>query len=342
MGRRGSALSYVIVMVFAITSVVIASTRVSSQTESEFNGRYNEARFKSLADGAVAEAIADAHKGTLATGSRSTTISGVTLSTRVTQNSRFDQAFDLEVSALIGDRTYKVTQTIGKRRPNPVFYAVWSGGDHLDNTFSTTVNGSIYVGGAATFTGVTAVENDMLTRNTPSLAANTVGGHLISGARAQTIVTVPATLYPPLGTEIPASRVANLTFSGLDSAGLYPVQFRNGNLNLSGGTLSGKGTVYVSGNLIIEGNLNYATADSRVLFIIGGNLRVQNTVASMVGSYFAIGRNNLLPTNLAVLRGNLIAGDRIERSGTLNVTQDNGLLSRDEAMKHRVPGIWTP
>lgn len=76
MKRRGSALAYVIIVVFSITSVIIVSARLASATDQAYSNQYARARFDSMADGVVAQAISDCYRGTIATGNRTTNYDG--------------------------------------------------------------------------------------------------------------------------------------------------------------------------------------------------------------------------------------------------------------------------
>lgn len=92
---------------------------------------------------------------------------------------------------------------------------------------------------------------------------------------------------------------------------------------------SGAGTIYVTGNLIITGNLSYCNGTSKadvpsVGFVVGGNITVSPGVASIVGSYVANGgfttQSNLTPANRSATTGDvqfLINGSMIASSYNL-------------------------
>lgn len=343
MKRQGSALIYVIVVIFSITSVVLMSARIASSTEQGFNNHLEAAQFKTQSDGAIAEAIADAHKGTLAVGNRTTAYSNRSVSTRVTAHPSMSRAYQLEVTGTTEGRTYQATRTIGNRtKPHPLYYGMWSALDHNDNRNSTTIEGSLYVGGTATFEGNLVVSEDALIRGSWTMSSPAVIGHTLTGVRTQVATAVSSAAYLAAGTSLASGTVGDINFGAADATG-YPLQTRVGNYTLSGGVISGRGTIYVSGTLTIDGNYNYADAQSRVLFIVGGRVRVQSNVTSIVGSYFATGRATLNSPTLSVLRGNICTADRVDRSGTVNLVQDMAFLdSAAECLKHRVPGIWTP
>lgn len=341
MHRRASALVYVIIVVFSITSVVIVTAKLASSSDSTYSQSYADAQFKAMVDGAVAEAKADAYKGTLATGSRTSTFTSRNASVTVSKPATLSRSFQLDVSASINGREYRATKIIGNRAtPHPTFYGLWTTSNYTDSTLATALNGSAYFLGDCALSGAWTVSDDLLVKGASTLnVGSAVTGHFLTGVRTQAMPTAVAANYTSVGTSV-GNSLTDVTF-GAESGGFYPVFAKGaGNMTLGGGTMTGKGTLYVAGNLTVNGNYNYANADSRAVIIVGGRMTVAAGVTQLAGTFYVLGRIDMTGTTLTIPRGNLCTGNVLSRTPTaLNVTQDRTFLdSADECRKHRLPG----
>lgn len=339
--RRGSALVFVVIVVFSITSVVLVTAKLSSASATEYTNRLQEAQFKSMSDGVVAQVKSDSYLNTITTGTRNTAYDRGSVTTTVAQHPTLPRAYLLNIVSQIGDRTFAETKVIGNRaKPNPTYYGLWVGAAYSDSALNTNVTGSAYFASMSTLSGAWTVSNDFLTGGTATLSlGSTVGGHYLTAVRAQTMPISTAANYAG-GTAL-GNTATNLTF-GAESGGFYPVFSKGtGNLTLSGGTISGRGTVFVAGNLNINGNYNYADASSRVVFIVKGRITFGTLVTQAAGTYLAETQMSLSGVSLTVPRGNLCTNGAFNRLlCAVNVTQDTAFLdSPGEAAKHRLPGF---
>lgn len=340
MKRRGSAMVFVIIVVFSITSVVLVAAKLSSASETEYVNNLQDAQFDAMADGSLSQLKADAYKNAVSVGTRSNTFDKGTVTTAVAAHPTLPRAYLLTMTGRIGDRDFRRVKVVGNRvRPNPSFYGLWVAGIYSDSTLATRVDGSAYFAANATISGPWTVTKDYLNGGAATLnVGTTVSGHYLTGVRAQTMTTSVATNYT--GTAL-GNSMADLTF-GPESGGFYPVSTKAaGNLTLSGGTISGKGTVFVAGNLTINGNYNYADTNSRVVFIVKGRLTVGATATQIVGTYLVESRIDLSGVTLTVPRGNLCTAGTINRTlCALDITQDMAFLdSQAECTKHKIPGF---
>lgn len=341
MKRRGSAMVFVIIVVFSITSVVLVAAKLSSASETEYVNNLQDAQFDAMADGSLSQLKADAYKNAVSVGTRSNTFDKGTVTTAVAAHPTLPRAYLLTMTGRIGDRDFRRVKVVGNRvRPNPSFYGLWVGGTYSDSALATRVDGSAYFAANATISGPWTVTKDYLNGGAATLnVGTTVGGHYLTGVRAQTMTPSSAANYTG-GTSL-GNTATNLTF-GPESGGYYAIFNKGtGNLTLSGGTISGKGTVYVAGNLTISGNYNYADANSRVVFIVKGRLTVNATATQIVGTYLVENRIDLSGVTLTVPRGNLCTSGTINRLlCALDITQDMAFLdSQAECTKHKIPGF---
>lgn len=344
MKRRGSALVYVIIVVFSITSVVVVSAKLSSASENEFQTAYREAQFKTMSDGVVAETVSDSYRQVASIGNKNTTFTLGNLTTNVAEHPTMKRAYVLNISGTLADRSYATKRVIGKReRAHPAYYGLWVNSNYSDSLLGTTVNGSAYFAGSALLSGVWNITEDFLVRGSSTISlGTTVGGSYLTGVRAQTMPTFAAGTYSPQSTTIATNTQADITFAGLDAQGKYPSRVRTGNFSLSGGTLSGKGTVVVDGNLNVNGNYNYSSADSRVVFLVTGNMNINLLCSQLAGTYIVLGRISVSSLAVDVTRGNICTNGQLQRlTAALTITQDDTFLEQhDERVKHRLPGFF--
>jgi len=344
MKRRGSALVYVIIVVFSITSVVLVSAKLSSASENEFQSAYRDAQFKTLSDGVIAETVADSYKQTVSVGSKSTNFGMASLTTDVAEHATMRRAYVLNIRGTLADRPYELKRVIGKReRPHPAFYGLWVKSNYTDSALGTTIDGSAYMTGSALLSGPWTVTEDFLVRGTATLSlGTTVGGSHLTGVRDQTMPDFPRSDYEPQGTLLPTNTGGNITFGGLDPQSKYPLLVRAGNYNLSGGTISGRGTYFIDGNLNVNGNYNYTDANARAVFLVRGNLTVGALTTQMVGTYIVRGRVTISGVTLDVTRGNICTDNEFRRLlAAVKITQDDTFLEQsEERVKHRLPGYF--
>ena len=105
----------------------------------------------------------------------------------------------------------------------------------------------------------------------------------------------------------------------------------------------GLGTDYSVGSVQLEVGVSYPTLENRAIFIVEGDLRVNNNVNRLDGTWFVRGtlRIDNAGTALAMTRGALIALGPVEINRDLTINADNTFwTSRNEGTKHRAPGFW--
>lgn len=345
MHRRGSALVYTIIVVFSVTAIVIAQARVATASNVHFSSKYASAKFASMADGLVDQAKADCYKsnGVLPSTLGATYTDG-SVSATVSSHPTLKRAYELKVEGTVGGVVQVRRYAIGNRKAHPVFFGMWNDDNYNDASLATTLNGSAYIGGNSSFIGGWTVTGDLFVRGsaTAVLAPNVSGNYLV-GIRDRAMPPTPKADFTPVSTSIATSSRGSFSFNGVDANGYYPCLRRGSSLNMTGGVLSGKGTVLVDGNLDINGNYNYADSDSRVVFIVEGDLNINALATQIVGTFYVKDDIKLNGVSLNVLRGNLCAKKEIKRSlCLLTLTQDAVFVSsEDEARGHRVPGYWT-
>jgi len=331
----------VIVVVFSVTAVVLAGVKISWGSNADQQRRLERVQFLAMADGAVAEVISLAHKGTLTLGDRTSTYSGGTITTNVATHPSVARAYLLTIEGEVSGERYSIQRTIGDRKTNPVHYALWVHNDYeSDSLLSTQINGSAFFKKKLALLGAWSVSDDLLVRETSSLSGGTtIDGNYLVGVRNQSFHDFAKSSYedyPTIGNS-----AGNLTFGG-EVGGYYAGRIKStGALTLNGGTISGKGTVYVDGDLRVNGNYNYANADSRVVFLVRGKVQFGLLATQVVGVFYARNDVEISSLNLNVLRGCIATDNAFKRTlAALTITHDAEMLNPVECAKHRVPGYY--
>ena len=105
------------------------------------------------------------------------------------------------------------------------------------------------------------------------------------------------------------------------------------------GTVSGRGTVFVNGDLTLSGDLRYADGDSRVAFVVKGNISVASAASTVEGFFFADG-NLITQRALNVPRG-AFAVANLSTDKALTIVRDNAVRDdTEEAARLRLPYYW--
>lgn len=321
----------------------MAQARFSSAANAGFTNTYNRAKFDAMADGLVDEVKANCYKETVTAGSYPVTYTNGAVDGNIRAGTT-PRSYDITITGQVAGQSFQKTVRIGNRKSHPAFFALWTKKIYSDSLLATTVVGSAYFGDDATFTGSWSVNGDLLVAGVVSgLGTPTVQDNFLKGVRTKEFTDPPMPPLKAAATALSGGSKGDFTFTGLDSDGYYPCWKRDANFSLSGGTLTGKGTVVIDGNLSINGNYSYGTAGSRVVFIVNGDLNVNTLVTQIVGTYYVKRKIKLNGVALTIPRGNLCGKETLERAlCALDITQDTIFLQDEgEALSHRMPGYWT-
>jgi hypothetical protein len=241
-------------------------------------------------------------------------------------------------------RTITETRIIGMRKlPTPFCYALFlnTGMTYSGKltTGAAAANGDVYCNGALVLTGLGSVINgDLECSAAVSLGTATVTGNQNANITPLAFPTVVNTNY---------STVANLTVAGgtigtrtfPTTASQYYLIYSSANTNING-TFTGKGTIFVNGNVTINGAVLYGNATSRVAIIAKGSITF-TTSAACNGLYYA-GTSCSLPLGgITITKGSIVAGSLGTLLSPMTITNDTTAWTDiTEGTKHRLPGLY--
>lgn len=170
--------------------------------------------------------------------------------------------------------------------------------DHLN----TIINGDAMATGAISITSIT--------------------GNTTPGAAAYSFPPMSVAYYQGIADRTFTNLTLNGgTFSFLQANEVVCV---TGNLDVNSATvISGTGTIFVTGNVNLTGDLAYADGNSRVAILANSNIQIQ-TATSLVGLFYA---SDISADNGFTLTGSLVANtfNNWNGSGVISITRDTGV-----------------
>jgi cytoskeletal protein CcmA (bactofilin family) len=202
-------------------------------------------------------------------------------------------------------------------------YAVFSGSSSSTMTMrgnGTTVTGNIHSNDSIRIMGNDHVINGNVTAKNGVQSFNTtVKGLINQTAPIVPMVQVDFNAYQALATK---TYPTNTIFSNMDISGVWMV---NGNCQINGGLVTGKGILLVNGDLQISGNgLQYLTSDNQLAIYVKGNVQITATGTNIKGTLYAPNGNIRIAGSGNTFYGALIANS-IEWAGadvTINGSYD--------------------
>lgn len=291
--QRGSALIFCVILITAITvyfvaaqELMMASVRTQARVEERTRANY---ALESIANFAASEFA----RGIYTTSSvRSSTYLGRPVSATVTDNDgAIPKTLRMECSAQFRDRTHSATHIRGKSFASPWHYAIVAT-DKLEWVTPVTTTGpapgaSVYKVGDVTNMGSShTVNGDLEATGTINPTGITVSGTQWQDAPALVVPGLSIAAIIGMGLpNYPAANLSGYTFTDRMD-GTHEVVYRLGNLNMSG-TFAGRGTVVVTGNININGNMDYANAGSTLAIICLGDVTFGAPRTTAVGLVYA-------------------------------------------------------
>lgn len=248
--------------------------------------------------------------------------------------------------------SYRYSRVIGTRQPAPYAFAFFSNTNAALKKATMGAGGAdgdIFSNGTLTLqSGGGIVNGNMMAVGALSPGSSTVTGRQLTGLSTITWPTVLTTTY--LTETTAASLVGygaiyllNTTFNSAvfpstPYQGKYYIDFFTFDLSLSG-SMTGKGTLYVAGNLTITGDLTYSNSSSEVAIIVKGNVTANSSVNNLQG-YIFCGGTFSHSKDLVISRGAVVT-NAYSATKDLTIVRDNFIRdNNDEATRLRLPYYW--
>ncbi len=206
-----------------------------------------------------------------------------------------------------------------------------------------TAPGDCFINGNVSFSHLSSrIEGDLECSGFLTSPSLTVTGRILTSSPGRPFPSLSSSVYyanadriidQPGGT----SKLFNITF-----AKPYELVFVDDDLDVSG-MVSGRGTLFVRGDVRVNGSITYPFSSSRLVIIATGDITVDANAAPLVSGYFfTAGRFHVQGggTSSVFLRGAVVANDlRFDRPITIaydpTVRDD-----RNSAVRFKLPGFW--
>jgi hypothetical protein len=203
-------------------------------------------------------------------------------------------------------------------------------------TGSSGSNGDVYCNGNLDTGSGSAINGDAEATGSINVGSHsTITGQATSSANTIPFPTVTSSNYLSLGSLL-GSLLGGHTFSPS-----YEVEYKNGAILPVSmqGTFSGKGIIFIVGNLNITNDTSYSSSTDDVLIIVTGNVTVESGASNIVG-YFYCGGTFTCSSHLTVTRG-AIAANAFNAASSLTINYDPTIWTTiGEANRMKMPGFW--
>jgi Flp pilus assembly protein TadG len=218
----------------------------------------------------------------------------------------------ISVEAVAQKKQRTIIQTTSK-----VFdYAVFSGSSSSKPPVMTMRgNGSTVTGNVHSNEGITIMGNDHVIKGNVTAVMGiqkfntTVNGTVNGSAASVPMIQIDYNAYASIAKKVYNT---NQSFSDTDINGITVI---NGDCQISGQTVTGKGILLVNGNLKISGNgLKYLTSNDMLAIYVKGDVQITGTNTNIKGVLYAPNGNIKIAGSGNTFEGALIA-NTIEWSG---------------------------
>lgn len=307
---RGSALTYVLIVVSATAIAVVASVGLSGQSyrrqvsaEYKLNAQY-------AFEGAVAQVRSEIDRGLITPPvNKNITVGGVTAAVSVVDNSASKaNTYRIDATATAKGQSYAKSFVVSGGVSDSLYnYAIaLQGADNFPQRVTTGLGGSVYVGGNLSVDAWSCyVDGDLRTVGTiGGTRTISVGGTKYQNATAIATPTISAINYY---NDRDLYYSTSTSFSGGTAPDGYCI-YVNGDATLNSGAYGGKATLFVTGNVTINGPMTYANSSSQLVVICLGNVYCGASAVTAVGTYYVSGQFRVTQ-NFTLTRGSVCAGN---------------------------------
>ncbi|HVT14050.1 MAG TPA: hypothetical protein VHE55_17435 [Fimbriimonadaceae bacterium] len=342
---KGSTLVFVLVVAACASIALMALVSLAAQMNSTMMRVEQQARADMAMQGAVAAIRFQANSGALGVPSTQTImIDNFGCTTTVTDNgANIANSYKVDISTNRWGNTYTLSRVTGLPAGSAAsslykyavaFNAACSMSNQLD-THDTGHKASLYSNGTLHLSqSGCSIDGDADLTTPTSGSYLSVTGSKATNAAARSWPTTSTTNYQNAADySFGNHSVGNISFPS--SHCLVVV---NGDMTFNGGTISGTGTYYVTGNVTISGDLSYSNSSAMIAIICRGTVTVSD-YTDVVGIVFTDGIS--WGNNDHITKGLLCLDNATSFYRSLDVTYDSRIRDGGGLGKSmHLPGLW--
>lgn len=352
--ERGSVMIFVLVILAGIAMVLLTTASLTSGALTAQQRREAEMVTRHAFEGVMVRARSDiaaqsSYGPTLYYGNLGDVYCRVQISDNAFDNPHTWQGTG---TMTYKGRNYTYTAVVPKRLrlgpnnafgPNPFTYAIFSRTSidlkgHTLTTGTDGENGDIGSNGSIRLSAGSRIEGNVEANEGIVTNSATVTGQTLPGEDDIAFPPNPNSLlyYIYRDRTIPQSDIKN------PNLGNRELWYCNGNLSVEG-NVSGTGTIFVTGNLILDHHLRYANANARVAYIVLGNIILQSSDAKdLDGYFFCLGNFESKGAGQPrTLRNGAIVANSFTIEAPFTATNDPTIWRTPSLANYlRLPGYW--
>jgi hypothetical protein len=223
------------------------------------------------------------------------------------------------------------------------FYALAvANSSSMTNTLTTGAPGAagdLYCGGNLLLSNKATINGD-----TEAVGSLTPNGAAITGAQSSHLHSIP--LPSPVSSNywgVASATMLNIfgnSLSGYTFTRPYSVLYCDGDTTIHG-TFSGKGIVFVHGDVYTDNSMSYSQASDELAIIVTGDVIVNNPSHTNLVGYWDCGGTFNASYGGTVTRGCVVANAFSSSSNGFTVTYDQTIWNTlGEPKRMKLPGFW--
>lgn len=333
------------IMLMIMTGALVAYASLGAASRDQETRREQAVIAKLAFDGATLKAAYDCGLANISYPSTQTETVG-TRSCQVTiadNSANLGHSLQMSSTMAIHGRTYTDSRVTALKMPASQFFyclATNTATSLGSNIFTGTsgANGDVYCTGSLNLAAGDTINGDVEATGTATQGSAVVTGLVSSNTLPIPLPTPNASNYSAVASSSLLNLLLGILLSGETFTSPYMVIYCDGDTKING-VFTGKGVVFVNGNVTINGNMSYLLPSDEVAVIVTGNVTVQSSSTAFCG-YWYCGGTFSVSSNSSLTRG-CIATNALTTSGPFTATYDPIIWNTPgEAARLKLPGFW--
>ena len=342
---RGSVMVFAVIIMSAMGSMLLPVMDVATASRKKQNRVETETKEQYIQDGAVRLMDAMLAETRPLPYDVALDLGGYELSMRAKNSSADPYRYvDVDITRTKGSETQVESMVLGSRRaPHPFFYGARIGSALVTSSTFKVAGDAYFESGFGSDTNLVSIAGDL--ESTGALPP--ISGLTVSGAKRENVPPVPMPSFNSTDYESAADvRVTTLTLATALVANLLPksgrgLAYSSSNLTVSG-SLTGNHTIFVNGNLTINGSIRPILLTQPIVFIVTGDV---NWTGGGTSNVFIFCRGTMRRSGgfgpAKILNGGFAAGTFNWASDGLEIHHNSFFFDDPTRLwEFKVPGFW--
>lgn len=346
--QQGSALGFVIVLLLASTTMVVAIAELATHLRVRVTKEEEKVGAKNIARG-----LAEVVRSELFYGMVSVPVNKMYSYreqdwhvTAVNNDANIKNTLLLTLTRTSGGET--VTHQLVVPKLGSWFdYALASNSPESESVQvrvgTLTSPGDCYINGNVSFSHpLSRIEGDLECSGSLTSPSLTVTGRTLTSSPGLAFPSISSATYLSAADRVIDQPGGTSFLSSITFMKPYELVFVDDDLDVSG-IVSGTGTLYVRGDVDVSGSIIYLLSSSRLVIIATGDITVNASSAPLVSGYFFTrGRFHVRGGGgSSVLLTGAVVADNVRFDRPITIAYDSTVKTdRNAAVRFKLPGFW--